>query len=1047
MPPKIVLKQKAAKIPIPLKPLKQAEFKGKTYQYRTPADLAKTLKITVPQATELIANPNLDRIIINPSTGQVNKQKIKDAPLVWINEFKQAKTGIRNRNFIADNFSKKDNTFKVTTQLSGKQLVNVWVEMVLEIQISDEVVSRHHNEYFTTTVDELDKMLKDRATDVVNNSAPGTNAMYGVITNSLQKYPDDAILKDVKYRIFNSAFKEAEFDLKNGIMRDEAPVKLDSIFNEVVPGLRKERGDTENCVRRVLISRYPDISSAMIDKFFGCNWTVQRVHDFCVKYGMKMIGYDQTGEILMKHKPDKTKRKALIFVSAWNHIYLLKNKLLNKKAKATPIGNIKIVKDADTLMIEYLNKKVIPSEITLNGLTEPSFTGDGEVIPSRPKVFSFVVDGIKYLENDEYVKCYEILSKWGIQDRIHDKIKVRTLGSLIEKIYCPNPNETESFFPNHQKFTKGGYYYRDTDVDAEGDVTEVCDYETEDKNKSYSSALKSLPYLLRLDYRQSKIVENPKEIVDHYLYIVRPDHNTILLPCVGVYWGNYLLRVKNENDMIKGCGLGFTLLEEISTTVLTNHMKSMVNDIYKKFPKEGKEILNSFIGCMEQDRSRPSAVQVCERVCNDDEINRVSGVHVSLTKDNKFWMNMKIADGYSSVTCRKPISIQIKDESRWVIYQRMKELQLSGEDIIQINVDSFTHKKKDSTPKLEYDEKNIDGWKLIKYKPIAKTSVYDDLNLSFFNDRGDLNDFHDSSVKNKLYYCKAGHGKSYDIRNTVIPQLLSDPDLSYRVLTPSHVSLTEYRESKLVCDVIQSYTLQYKIPKENTIIIDELGLCDRNAHDLIYKCYLMGKRIIAYGDFDQLLPVKERSPFNSRQYIAMMFQEFGSLDTNYRNHFTDEYYNQIINGELNAKDEIIKWSTPNPEDAKRIIVWRNTTADIYNERMMKHLGFSSKFDVGITLLCNDNGLADKDLYNGWFVTIVSKEPFKKEDGSEETHYKLSTGQTVNENEIKRHFDLGYACTAYGIQGQSIESYYYAPEDDYFIDSRLSYTVVSRLKTK
>ena len=95
---------------------------------------------------------------------------------------------------------------------------------------------------------------------------------------------------------------------------------------------------------------------------------------------------------------------------------------------------------------------------------------------------------------------------------------------------------------------KGGYYYQ---KDCEDDIEELpndfyegdvkWEYETIDKNKSYSWNLTQLPYLIRTDIRcfEWKIImrQEPTEdcITDHYLYIVKPKQSTILLPTTNIY--------------------------------------------------------------------------------------------------------------------------------------------------------------------------------------------------------------------------------------------------------------------------------------------------------------------------------------------------------------------------------------------------------------------------------------------------------------------------------------------------------------------------------
>ena len=100
--------------------------------------------------------------------------------------------------------------------------------------------------------------------------------------------------------------------------------------------------------------------------------------------------------------------------------------------------------------------------------------------------------------------------------------------------------------------------------------------------------------------------------------------------------------------------------------------------------------------------------------------------------------------------------------------------------------------------------------------------------------------------------CYAGCGKTYKIVNEIIPKLNDD----YIVVSPSHSTLKEYKRLGLNAKVIQYYQFKCSIPEETNIIVDEFGMVGKGGLDMIYKCYLKGKRIWAYGDFSQLKSVE-----------------------------------------------------------------------------------------------------------------------------------------------------------------------------------------------
>ena len=107
----------------------------------------------------------------------------------------------------------------------------------------------------------------------------------------------------------------------------------------------------------------------------------------------------------------------------------------------------------------------------------------------------------------------------------------------------------------------------------------------------------------------------------------------------------------------------------------------------------------------------------------------------------------------------------------------------------------------------------------------------------------------------------------------------------------------------------------------------------------------------------------------------MSFKHFELLDTNYRNDFTKEYYNSLINStdEEFIINEIKKYNTPKPEDADVIISYRNKAGGIrkkYNDLMCNKLNIKSKVDIGASLICNCNDLREYEVYNK-FTYVVS----------------------------------------------------------------------------
>ena len=98
----------------------------------------------------------------------------------------------------------------------------------------------------------------------------------------------------------------------------------------------------------------------------------------------------------------------------------------------------------------------------------------------------------------------------------------------------------------------------------------------------------------------------------------------------------------------------------------------------------------------------------------------------------------------------------------------------------------------------------------------------------------------------------------------------------------------------------------------------------------MYHCKLAGKKLICYGDFKQLKPVKEQYAFDNPNFLNMMFSKQIVNNNNYRNKFTHEYYDSLRKNPISMREEEVnKYNTPY-EDAEIIIAYLNKTRRKYN---------------------------------------------------------------------------------------------------------------------
>ena len=800
---------------------------------------------------------------------------------------------------------------------------------------------------------------------------------------------------------------------------DEKPLKINHIFNEIIPN-----ENSKNCVYNYLSKIW---KKKVKPDFLKSLHTVQEIYQFCKSRNIKMIAYDFNRKIIKAYYPvKKSCYKSCCFVAFNNHLYPLKNSTLNKVyiSETEDIQVINIKKKFQ----EFLNKGILPADICLD----------------QNKVKIFRVDNKRYFQNGDYKICKKILTKYGLLDRLTPLTNLKNISSIIEKLYIKTG--INSFMPMANRFIKGGYLHKKEECEIVDDMITI------DKNKAYSCALMKLKRLIKTDIRFNKtyILKDKKDIINHHLYIVEVNNSSILLPHNSIYTGKYLKYCIKEK-------LQFKIIEGLETQQEPNYLKLMIKDLYNNFPDHAKFICNVMIGKYANTTELRVGLK-CKKLANSDETNCSDGVIIPFNENYNFICEQK--HGYD-IYNRKPIHIQILDNARKALYEQLKFLNLQDEDILQIKTDSITFKNpktKLMNKKLKKIIKDgIEGWKYEKFNEMGCPAV--------LNKRDGLRFGYDEFFTNEnlLCTCYAGAGKTYDILNNIIPKVKN-----YRVLTPSHASLKEYREANIVCDVIQKFTLNKRIPDEYIIIIDEVGMIDRIGCDLIYKCMLEGKQIIAYGDFQQLKPVSSQVS-ESDLWLDLAFSRRKELTTNFRNNFTKEYYDSLIR----SKDkkyltkQIKKWSIGYKE-ASVIICYRNCIREYYNKLKCEYLNIPFKVDkyttapygghiqnckisfdlknlkVGTKIIANTNELSKMGIYNKFTFTIkqVDEKHIVITDKRQEWTIDKKLLNKVMKN--KPLFSFAYARTLYSVQGASLDSIHYPHEDYWFLDGRSAYTAISRI---
>mgnify|MGYP003632273503 FL=1 len=1010
---------------------KRIKFRGKIVQYKNKKDLSKKLKLDLSTTTQLISDINKDKnttryLEIN---GKIGKYDITQNPTL-LKDF--GIKAISNKNFIS-------------TGYTTSKKINILGSLPTNKKLKSYVVVKFYIPYWDN-----DKDTGERTTATVdiyqfnpNFDVSSANLEQAIIQrikdeylmgNDLPKLPDKRIsgwqydskrpkkeffIDDIEYYTKQNG---QAFKLVNMQLREEKPLNIDHIFNEIIPN-----ENSENCIYNHLNKIWgkrvkPDLLKSL--------HTTEDIFQFCESRNIKMIAYGYDCKIVKAYYPvKKSNYKSCCFVAFNNHLYPIENATL-KQVHITETDDIK-VRSAEFKFKLFLKKGILPADILLD----------------QDEIKIFRVGNKRYFENKDYEICKEILTKFGLLDRLSPLTNLKNISSIIEQLYIKTG--INSFMPKANRYIKGGYLYKKEEC-------EITDrYITIDKNKAYACALMKLNRLIKTDIRFNKtyILKDKKDIIDHHLYIVEVVKSSILLPHNSIYTGKYLKYCMKKK-------LKFRIIEGIETQQEPNYFKQMVKDIYNKCPKHAKFICNVMIGKFANTTELRIGLK-CKKLANKDETDCSDGVVIPFNNNYNFICEEK--HGYD-IYNRKPIHIQILDNARKALYEQLIFLKLKSEDIIQIKTDSITFKDPNTkliTKKLKKIIKDgIEGWKYEKFNEMGCPAVLNKYIGGFGYDEFFTND-------NVLCSCYAGAGKTYDILNNIIPKANN-----YRVLTPSHASLKEYVEANIVCNVIQKYTLNKQIPDEDIIIIDEIGMIDRSGCDLIYKCILEGKQIIAYGDFQQLKPVKSQVSC-SDLWLDLAFSRRKQLTTNYRNNFTKEYYDSLINAKGKAGGKYItkqikKWSV-GYKDADVIICYRNKIREYYNMLKCQHLNIPFKLDiykrdhgyltdckisfnlknlkVGTKIIANTNELSKMGIYNKFTFTIkeVDKKDIVITDGKKDYTIEKKLLNKVVDN--KPLFSFAYARTLYSVQGASLDSIHYPEEDYFFLDGRSAYTAISRIKQK
>ena len=864
-----------------------------------------------------------------------------------------------------------------------------------------------------------------------------------------------------------------------------------------------ERDNEDNsCIVKLVSKFFPDLYWKIHELQTKKGIPLNNFMSFCNKYNILYILYNANGELKFSNKKELENPIgticAILFCAHILEIFGNKPKRTPKEKEMKTI----FVENGNDSLKKFIEKKIKPNNLQIS-LVQPTTQKKQEKKQKKKQekkqekkksnrlhISSFFIGNQKYVDNPEYVECKNFLEQCNMLEYLTDSTMLRDLIRLLVKRYDVAEN-TRSYIPRTEKYTTGPFLYKNEKVfknfkkkfvgkdDTNVWKKFVSTLKTIDLNKAYPWSLHELPFLLSHDYRKHKITKNPTEIIEDRIYLAKPAEKTILLPETKFYSGHHLIYARKY--------VKFELLEELETESCPNNFKYIVTKSYECLDRDTfKRLWVEYIGKMERSTGINLELKYTD-IMTREELKTVSTHKYRLVDD--IFVTYESIQKVKNVSSQLPIAMQIKDMCRVIVFKKIIESNITN--IYQVNTDSISfigEYPKGLNPDIlgswkqsPFGEINVPD-KIIDYEMHFHDLVSYPIEPSGALPNNSIESF--SLPENKpriLFKNFAGSGKTHIIIHTIIPALVQRK-LTYMVLTPTHITLSGFSQDNVLkmvkgsiqltqfykthnvsSDIIQRYSLSNTVPDVDVIIIDEIGYIPADCHELLDKCNFLGKGYICFGDFYQLLPIKETREFNQPHYLKYMFNQIYDEFINFRNNFTEDYYLSLINGdkeycikEVNkysvAKlNEVKKSVTGNKkfDDAIIILCYRNkstktkiSTRDKYNTMILKKLGLN--FDsIGARLICKNNKLFGEGIYN--------KKIFVVRKIKSEIHYledEYGKIFKIDSKKLKSHFNSAYAMNIHQVQGMTLKNgYYWANEDNIFINGRTAYTIISRIQQK
>jgi hypothetical protein len=859
-------------------------------------------------------------------------------------------------------------------------------------------------------------------------------------------HPNARFIGDAGNRTIDGKSK-MKFSKRNNeyYLRDLKPINIKGIFD--VELMEYENPEKKNCLKNFLENHYTNrIFTKCIKKFSEIeNPTYDDLKKFVVDNKIKAKFFDINGYCIYEEKGDEKKKMASIrAVIHDNHIYPIskKSKIMNKLEK-----KIKKI-DRENSKIEIVEFKKHHNEKLINIIEQ------GEM-PTIINEKYFIYNDVHHIFNEDYSiieKIYKIFSIERTPLKATRNNFINDLISIVEK------NPVSSYFPYNYK--EKGLGFSNFENINEIDIKNIFAI---DVNKAFAYALSSLEFLPEIDIRYNKFyIYNGEEIIKHNLYIVETDEPSVFIPDnYSFVWGWYILRIK-EIEQIRKDKINYKILEYINAELKLNYYQYIIPRLFNETHNESQNIkdfvklaINIHIGKFQKIigekklKTHPKKTQfnimTKEHIMNMEKLGVDSSNLITEEINENYMLTYNTYEDFEVESSNNlPLSYAIIQQARLKIINKLIELDYEAADVIQIKTDAIYLNNKNNKYSCTFDN-YLGGWKQLKITEETKEKEF-----KFYNHLSNSPiSFSKPYILNKFNFCSnalAGGGKTHYIINSLTKNI-SD----YVIMASFHKPLITYRVLGLKSNVISHYSFMDKIPDEKNIIIDEMGLLNKNEWDYVLKLlHKYNKNIYLFGDNQQLPPPKDRliNDFFLNSHSLTYSTEW----INRRNHFTSDEYKQMITNNNNKEyclNLIKKYCSSDIDDNETVIIaYRNEkTRKLINEQIMKKNNYimnKNEISVGVKLINKTNNLTISGctIYNKHQFIVIENNNKGVIIQDEEKNIFHATHAEIIDN-----MELAFCLTLYCIQGQSLPKIHFIHSDVDMLCKvpNALYTLISRVK--